>query len=112
VHGRTASAVFDANDPSFFDREQSDYEGGLGNPLSWEREVEKFNWLSEPFADAALRNDIIAFEQPRWSGERGHDHLACKHDEILPQKLMQLKRCRCGAALGDHRFVDLVASGF
>jgi hypothetical protein len=27
-----------------FDREQSDYEGGLGNPLSWEREVEKFNW--------------------------------------------------------------------
>jgi 2-methylcitrate dehydratase len=43
-----------------FDREQSDYEGGLGNPLSWDREVEKFNWLSEPFADAALRNDIIA----------------------------------------------------
>jgi len=42
-----------------FDREQSDYEGGLGNPLSWEREVEKFNWLSEPFADAALRNDIV-----------------------------------------------------
>src|ERR1700761_5931186 len=41
------------------EREQSDYEGGLGNPLSWEREVEKFNWLSEPFADAALRNDII-----------------------------------------------------
>jgi len=41
------------------DREQSDYEGGLGNPLSWEREVEKFNWLSEPFADAALRNGII-----------------------------------------------------
>jgi len=42
-----------------FEREQSDYEGGLGNALSWEREVEKFNWLSEPFADAALRNDII-----------------------------------------------------
>jgi 2-methylcitrate dehydratase len=41
------------------EREQSDYEGGLGNPLSWEREVEKFNWLSEPFADATLRNDII-----------------------------------------------------
>jgi 2-methylcitrate dehydratase len=42
-----------------FDREQSDYEGGLRNPFSWERVVEKFNWLSEPFADAALRNDII-----------------------------------------------------
>jgi 2-methylcitrate dehydratase len=41
------------------EREQSDYEGGLGNPLSWEREVEKFNWLSEPFADAMLRNDIV-----------------------------------------------------
>src|SRR6476660_4790667 len=42
-----------------FDREQSDYEGGLGNPLSWQREVEKFNWLSEPFAEATIRNDII-----------------------------------------------------
>jgi 2-methylcitrate dehydratase len=42
-----------------FDREQVGYEGGLGNPLSWERAVEKFHWLSEPFADAALRNDII-----------------------------------------------------
>jgi len=41
------------------EREQSDYEGGLRNPLSWEREVEKFNWLSEPFADAMLRNDIV-----------------------------------------------------
>ena len=42
-----------------FEREQSDYEGGRENPLTWEREVEKFNWLSEPFADATLRNDII-----------------------------------------------------
>jgi 2-methylcitrate dehydratase len=43
----------------YFERAQFGYEGGLDNPLSWEREVEKFNWLSEPFADAALRNDII-----------------------------------------------------
>jgi 2-methylcitrate dehydratase len=42
-----------------FDREQVGYEGGLGNPMSWERTVEKFNWLSEPFADEALRNSII-----------------------------------------------------
>jgi 2-methylcitrate dehydratase len=42
-----------------FDREQMGFEGGLGNPLSWERAVEKFNWLSEPFADDALRNNII-----------------------------------------------------
>ena len=42
-----------------FEREQMGFEGGLGNPLSWERAVEKFNWLSEPFADDALRNNII-----------------------------------------------------
>src|ERR1700751_5753198 len=40
-------------------REQLGYEGGLGNPLSWERAVEKFNWLSEPFADAELRHNIV-----------------------------------------------------
>jgi 2-methylcitrate dehydratase len=27
--------------------------------MSWGRTVEKFNWLSEPFADAALRNSIV-----------------------------------------------------
>ncbi len=27
--------------------------------MSWERAVEKFNWLSEPFADAALRHKIV-----------------------------------------------------
>src|ERR1700752_1198933 len=42
-----------------FNREQLGYEGGLGNPLSWERAVEKFNWLSEPFADAELRHNIV-----------------------------------------------------
>jgi 2-methylcitrate dehydratase len=42
-----------------FNREQLGYEGGLGNPLSWQRAVEKFNWLSEPFADAALRHNIV-----------------------------------------------------
>lgn len=46
-------------DGKAFEREQSGYEGGLGNPLSWEREVEKFNWLSEPFADSTLRGHII-----------------------------------------------------
>jgi len=42
-----------------FELEQFEYEGGLANPMSWERTVEKFNWLSEPFADAALRNTIV-----------------------------------------------------
>jgi 2-methylcitrate dehydratase len=47
------------NDGRTFEHEQSGYEGGLGSPLSWEREVDKFNWLSERFADAGLRNGII-----------------------------------------------------
>jgi 2-methylcitrate dehydratase len=35
------------------------YEGGLENPMSWDRVVEKFHWLSEPYADASLRGRII-----------------------------------------------------
>jgi 2-methylcitrate dehydratase len=46
-------------DGATFEREQLGYEGGLANPMSWERAVEKFNWLSEPFADATLRNSIV-----------------------------------------------------
>jgi 2-methylcitrate dehydratase len=55
----SARIAIRTRDGKAFEREQSGYEGGLGNPLSWEREVEKFNWLSEPFADAALRNKIV-----------------------------------------------------
>ena len=40
-------------------REQLGYEGGLATPMSWERTVAKFHWLSEPFADADLRGRII-----------------------------------------------------
>jgi 2-methylcitrate dehydratase PrpD len=39
--------------------EVSDYEGSPTNPLSWERVVEKFHWLAEPFCDEALRADIV-----------------------------------------------------
>ena len=35
------------------------YEGGLTNPMSWDRTVEKFHWLSEPFADKNLRSRLI-----------------------------------------------------
>jgi 2-methylcitrate dehydratase len=35
------------------------FEGGLDNPFTWERTVEKFNWLSEQYADQALRDQII-----------------------------------------------------
>jgi 2-methylcitrate dehydratase len=41
-------------------KEQRGYEGGLNDPLSWERTVEKFEWLSEPFAEAGLRKRIVA----------------------------------------------------
>jgi 2-methylcitrate dehydratase len=40
-------------------KEQVGYEGGLTNPMSWERTVEKFQWLSEPFADDDLRSRLI-----------------------------------------------------
>jgi 2-methylcitrate dehydratase PrpD len=42
-----------------FSREQSDYEGSPTRPMSWERVVDKFHWLAEPFCDTALRADII-----------------------------------------------------
>ncbi len=40
-------------------QEKLGYEGSLANPMSWQRVVEKFHWLSEPYADAALRGKII-----------------------------------------------------
>ena len=45
-------------------KEQLGYEGGLTNPMSWERTVEKFQWLSEPFADEDLRGRLIEMVQP------------------------------------------------
>jgi 2-methylcitrate dehydratase len=58
-HELNTRITIKTKDGRMFDREQPGYEGGLGNPLSWERTVEKFNWLSEPFADDALRHNII-----------------------------------------------------
>jgi 2-methylcitrate dehydratase len=40
-------------------KEQLGWEGGLTNPMSWDRTVEKFHWLSEPFADRDLRGRLI-----------------------------------------------------
>ena len=40
-------------------KEQLGWEGGLTNPMSWNRAVEKFHWLSEPFADEGLRSRLI-----------------------------------------------------
>lgn len=43
-----------------FGREESDYEGSPTRPMSWERVVEKFGWLAEPFCDDTLRADVIS----------------------------------------------------
>ena len=46
-----------------FVKEQHGYEGGLNNPMSWDRTVEKFHWLSEAFADEDLRKRLIQVVQ-------------------------------------------------
>ena len=46
-------------DQRIFVKEQLGYEGGLTNPMSWDRIVEKFHWLSEPFANKDLRSRLI-----------------------------------------------------
>nr|WP_231117833.1 MmgE/PrpD family protein [Mycobacterium colombiense] len=58
---RTAARVHViAKDGREFSREQSDYEGSPTRPMSWERVVDKFGWLAEPFCDEPLRDDIVA----------------------------------------------------
>jgi 2-methylcitrate dehydratase PrpD len=58
---RTAARVHVVTrDGREFDREQSDYEGSPTRPMPFERVAEKFHWLAEPFADEALRAEIIA----------------------------------------------------
>ncbi|MGO4327481.1 MmgE/PrpD family protein [Cupriavidus sp. M-11] len=46
-------------DGRVFSAEHVGFEGGLDNPLSWDRTVEKFHWLSEQYADETLRGRII-----------------------------------------------------
>jgi 2-methylcitrate dehydratase len=58
-HELNARITIETTDGRKLVREQLGYEGGLANPLSWDRTVEKFHWLSEPFADAELRNNIV-----------------------------------------------------
>jgi 2-methylcitrate dehydratase PrpD len=43
-----------------FSREQADYDGSPTRPMSWERVVDKFHWLAEPFCGEGLRADIVA----------------------------------------------------
>ena len=46
-------------DGRILEAEHLGYEGGLANPMSWNRVVEKFHWLSEAYADDSLRGRII-----------------------------------------------------
>jgi 2-methylcitrate dehydratase len=58
---RTAARVHViTHDGRQFSREQSDYEGSPTRPMSWERVVDKFGWLAEPFCDEPLRDEIVA----------------------------------------------------
>ena len=54
-----ARITIHTKDQRIFVKEQLGYEGGLTNPMSWDRTVEKFHWLSEPFADEDLRGRLI-----------------------------------------------------
>ncbi|MFV8318475.1 MmgE/PrpD family protein [Mycobacterium sp. 23] len=57
---RTAARVrVVTQDGRSLSREQSDYEGSPSHPMSWDRVVEKFHWLAEPFCGAGLCGEII-----------------------------------------------------
>jgi 2-methylcitrate dehydratase len=63
-HELSARVTIRTRDQRLFTKEQNGYEGGLTNPMSWERTVEKFHWLAEAFADDELRSRLIgAVEQ-------------------------------------------------
>ena len=47
------------DDGRILEREQSDFEGSPTRPMTWDRVVDKFHWLAEPFADDSLRREII-----------------------------------------------------
>jgi 2-methylcitrate dehydratase len=55
----SARVTIRTRDQRVFVKEQNGYEGGLTNPMSWERTVEKFHWLAEAFADEEMRGGII-----------------------------------------------------
>jgi 2-methylcitrate dehydratase len=58
---RTSTRVhITLHDGRSFDQEQSDFEGSPTQPMPWERVVDKFHWLAEPFADDTLQVEIIS----------------------------------------------------
>jgi 2-methylcitrate dehydratase len=75
-HALNTRITIRCHDGRVFSKDHVGFEGGLDNPFSWQRTVEKFNWLSEQYADEALRNRIV-------------DHV-WKLDEHSIEDLMQL----------------------
>src|SRR3984957_5169128 len=59
----SAAITIRTKDERVFVKEQHGYEGGLNNPMSWDRTVAKFHWLSKAFADEDLRNRLIQVVQ-------------------------------------------------
>lgn len=65
----SARITIRTRDQRIYAKEQNGYEGSLTNPMTWERTVEKFHWLTEAFANEELRSEIIrAVEQLDTSG--------------------------------------------
>ena len=58
-HALNTRVTIKCKDGRVFSKEHVGFEGGLENPFTWERTVEKFNWLSEQHADEALRGQIV-----------------------------------------------------
>lgn len=48
------------HDGCSLEREQVDFEGSPTRPMSWDRVVDKFHWLAEPFARDELRDEIVS----------------------------------------------------
>ena len=55
----TGRATIHTRDGRVLTKEHLGYEGGVENPLSWDRAVAKFHWLSEAFASKELRDRIV-----------------------------------------------------
>jgi 2-methylcitrate dehydratase len=58
-HELSARVTICTKDQRALVKEQNGYEGGLTDPLSWDRTMEKFHWLTEAFADEGLRSELI-----------------------------------------------------
>jgi 2-methylcitrate dehydratase len=58
-HELSARVTIRTRDQRVFVKKQNGYEGGLNNPMSWDRTVEKFHWLTEAFANEDLRRRLI-----------------------------------------------------